>query len=167
MEKFWRDGYESTTVAKLTDAMGIAAPSLYAAFGDKDGLFASAADHYFATISARFDQVLALPTFRSAVAEMLRLSAQAHTDEGTPPGCFLAYEPRLSDRREELRNRLAERAVSAIAAGDLPADSDPQQLADFAMAVHSGMSARARDGATTAEVLAIAEVAIAAIPEAS
>lgn len=43
MERFWRDGYEATTIATLTEAMGINAPSLYAAFGDKDRLFAQAA----------------------------------------------------------------------------------------------------------------------------
>jgi AcrR family transcriptional regulator len=165
MERFWRDGYEQTTVAKLTEAMGIAAPSLYAAFGDKDQLFQTAARHYFATISARFDAVLALPTFQQSIEEMLRLSAQAHTDAGTPAGCFMATEPRLADYRTSLRDRLTQRAERGIAEGDLPAGTDARQLADYVMAVHSGMSSRARDGGTTAEVMAIAEVALAALPQ--
>lgn len=165
MERFWKDGYEATTVAALTKAMGIGAPSMYAAFGDKDGLFAAAADHYFAMISDRFDRVLELPTFRDSVTEMLRLSAQAHTDEGTPPGCFVALEPRLADRRAQLRERLATRAAKGIADGDVPADHDPDQLADFVMAVHSGMANRARDGGSTREVMAIAELALSVLPD--
>lgn len=165
MEEFWRNGYESTTVARLTELMGIAPPSLYAAFGDKDRLFQVAADRYFETISRRFDEVLQLPTFREAVTEMLRLSAEAHVGGDTPPGCFVAVEPRLADRRALLRQRLAARAALGVAEGDLPAGSDPAVLADFVMAVHSGMSARARDGASTAEVMAIAEVALEALPK--
>lgn len=164
MEQFWRDGYESTTVARLTDAIGIAAPSLYAAFGDKDRLFQAAADRYVEMIDRQFDAVLARPTFRESVAEMLRLSAESHTSDGSPPGCFLALEPRLADRRAVLRGRLADRAAQGVVDGDVPAERDPEQLAGFIMAVHSGMAARARDGGSTAEVSAIAEAALTALP---
>src|SRR5215469_12127117 len=36
---FWRDGYEATSVRELAAEMGINAPSLYNAFGDKRALF--------------------------------------------------------------------------------------------------------------------------------
>ena len=39
MELFWRHGYEGVSMADLTAAMGIAAPSLYAAFSSKEALF--------------------------------------------------------------------------------------------------------------------------------
>ena len=39
MEVFWRQGYDGASIADLTAAMGISAPSLYAAFGNKEGLF--------------------------------------------------------------------------------------------------------------------------------
>ena len=44
--QFWRTGYESTSVAELTHAMGITAPSLYTAFGDKESLFLECLDKY-------------------------------------------------------------------------------------------------------------------------
>ena len=34
MRAFWEQGYAATTVSHLTQRIGIAAPSLYAAFGD-------------------------------------------------------------------------------------------------------------------------------------
>lgn len=164
MERFWRDGYESTTVAKLTEAMGITPPSLYAAFGDKDQLFQAAADCYFTMVSAQFEKSLSLPTLRESVTEMLQLSAVAHTDQDTPAGCFMATEPRLSGQREALRRRLVRRVAQGVTDGDVPVGSDPEQVATFVMAVHSGMSSRARDGGTVAEVMAIAEMGLSALP---
>lgn len=49
MEVFWRLGYEGASMADLTAAMGIASPSLYAAFGSKEALFRLALEHYSAT----------------------------------------------------------------------------------------------------------------------
>ena len=42
MECFWRRGYEATSLRDLTASMGLTAPSLYNAFGDKQELFARA-----------------------------------------------------------------------------------------------------------------------------
>jgi AcrR family transcriptional regulator len=39
MTVFWRKGYEGASLSDLTEAMGINPPSLYAAFGNKEGLF--------------------------------------------------------------------------------------------------------------------------------
>ena len=43
---FWEKGYEGTSMADLTEAMGITKPSLYAAFGNKEELFRKAFDRY-------------------------------------------------------------------------------------------------------------------------
>lgn len=43
---FWRDGYESTSVQNLLDAMDLNRGSLYNAFGDKAGLFREVLDCY-------------------------------------------------------------------------------------------------------------------------
>ena len=46
LDVFWRKGYEGATMCDLTAAMGINPPSLYAAFGNKEGLFRQALDRY-------------------------------------------------------------------------------------------------------------------------
>jgi TetR/AcrR family transcriptional regulator, transcriptional repressor for nem operon len=46
MECFWRRGYEATSLRDLTGAMGLTAPSIYNAFGDKQRLFGRALEQY-------------------------------------------------------------------------------------------------------------------------
>jgi TetR/AcrR family transcriptional regulator, transcriptional repressor for nem operon len=46
MECFWRRGYEATSLRDLTSAMGLTAPSIYNAFGDKQQLFGRALEQY-------------------------------------------------------------------------------------------------------------------------
>jgi AcrR family transcriptional regulator len=163
VEQFWRHGYEETTVATLTQAMGIAPPSLYAAFGDKDRLFAEAAECYIGAIVEAMDAAFADVGVREGIAEMVRLTAAAHTDTATPLGCFVLTEPRLADQRAQLTERIAAHIDRGVARAELPADTDAQHLASFLVAVMAGMSARARDGGSAEEVNAIAELALAAV----
>ena len=46
IDKFWRNGYEATSVRDLADEMKIAGASLYNAFGDKRTLYARALNRY-------------------------------------------------------------------------------------------------------------------------
>jgi AcrR family transcriptional regulator len=43
---FWHHGYEGISVGDLTKKIGVAPPSLYAAFGSKAGLYREAVDRY-------------------------------------------------------------------------------------------------------------------------
>jgi AcrR family transcriptional regulator len=160
VDQFWRHGYEETTVASLTKAMGISPPSLYAAFGDKEQLFAEAAEVYSSCNLEELDAALDLPTTRESIAELLRHTASAHTDANRPPGCFVLTERRLADKREVLRRRIAARIERGLAEEDIPPDTDPDQLAGFLVAVLGGMSTCARDGGSAAQVSAIASLAL-------
>ena len=46
MQAFWAKGYESTSLDDLCEATGLGRSSLYAAFGDKRGLYLRALDRY-------------------------------------------------------------------------------------------------------------------------
>src|SRR5919204_2338880 len=46
LDVFWRHGYEGTSLADLTAAIGINKPSLYAAFGNKEELFGKVLTRY-------------------------------------------------------------------------------------------------------------------------
>src|ERR1700761_8977860 len=101
-EQFWRNGYEETTVAMLTKAMGISPPSLYAAFGDKEQLFTEAAECYSSCNLAELDAALDLPGTRESIAGLMEHIAAAYTDSAGPLGCFVMNEPRLAHKREIL-----------------------------------------------------------------
>ena len=64
LEVFWRNGYEGASVAELTHAMGINPPSLYAAFGNKEGLFRKVLDRYVAQRTRFWQHALEAPTTR-------------------------------------------------------------------------------------------------------
>ena len=50
MRLFWRHGYEGVSIGDLTKAIGVAPPSLYAAFGSKAGLYQQALTRYKETL---------------------------------------------------------------------------------------------------------------------
>jgi AcrR family transcriptional regulator len=165
MVQFWRWGYDKTSIAMLTEAMGVTPPSLYAAFGDKDRLFEEASSLYFQRICDAVDRAASRPTVREAVGTMLDATARAQTAADTPLGCLVLTEPRLTAQRQVLHSRLMNRIARGVAEGDLPATVHPGPLASFLVAVMHGMSGHARDGGSTDELLAIAGAAVDAIPE--
>lgn len=172
---FWEHGYEATSVADLTRAMGIGAPSLYAAFGDKRSLFAEAVQEYGTRYGAFVDRALAEePTARAAVERILREAAAEYTDPAHPHGCLVVHAatnctaPEIEDSLRARRNAgiatFESRIRADVAAGDLPVDIDAAALARHTGAVIQGMSQQARDGATREELEGVAELAMGIWP---
>jgi hypothetical protein len=62
---------------------------------------------------------------------------------------------------------IVQRIARGREAGDVPEQNDPQELASFIDVVWAGMSARARDGATREQLLAVATMAMDAWPSAT
>src|SRR6185369_1509438 len=55
MGVFWSSGYHGTSLPDLLEATNLSRGSLYAAFGDKHGLFLCALDRYIAEALTRLD----------------------------------------------------------------------------------------------------------------
>jgi AcrR family transcriptional regulator len=164
MEAFWRDGYDKTSIATLTQKIGIKPPSLYAAFGDKRQLFEKAALLYVQHFRTALDQSLDAPTARESMARLLRTFAINQTNPDMPPGCLVFREPLLSSERERTRDVIAQRIARGRTEGDVPTQTDPQELASFITVVLTGMTAQARDGATLDQLLPAAVIAMDAWP---
>lgn len=179
MEVFWRHGYEGATIAQLTEAMGINPPSLYACFGNKEGLLKAALDRYTMLRSAWMEEVLAAPTAREVAERMLMGIADKQTDPANPPGCLLVQGGiacgtgsenvpfELAARRAQNEEQLRDRFIRAKAEGDLKPTSDPAALARYVFAVSVGMGVMASSGANREALRQVAAVAIDAFEEPS
>ena len=86
---FWRQGYEGTSLAQLTEAMGINAPSLYAAFGSKEQLFRRAVDRYVQRPASYLPNALKEPTARGVVEKLFQGAIGMVMDPRHPDGCLL------------------------------------------------------------------------------
>ncbi|MFJ6063542.1 TetR/AcrR family transcriptional regulator [Streptomyces tendae] len=172
---FWEHGYEATSVSDLTRVMDIGAPSLYAAFGDKRSLFEEVVQEYGARYGSFGDRALAEePTARAGVERMLREAAAEYTAPGRPHGCLVIHaaancstaevEESLRERRNANIASIERRIGADVAEGALPPDTDAAALARYTGAMIQGMSQQARDGATRAELEALAEIALAVWP---
>ena len=177
LEVFWRKGYEGTTICDLTAVMGINPPSLYAAFGNKEGLFRKALDRYGALRTAFWEAALNAPTARAVAETLLLGTAKFLCDPRHPKGCLAVHGALACDEetdciRKELETRRAanqsaimERLKRAKKDGDLPADSDPAALARYLATVIEGMAVQAASGASRKELERVAETALRAFPE--
>jgi AcrR family transcriptional regulator len=173
---FWRQGYERTSLSDLTGAIGITPPSFYHAFGSKEGLFRKVLEHYRDTRLAYAEEAVNCTTAREVAETMLSRLAELYTDPACPPGCLAvncslaggapegSMEGELAALRDARRGRLRQRFERAQDAGDLPADADPEALARFLMTVGWGMASDARSGASRADLLRTAEIALKAWP---
>ncbi|SQB40172.1 TetR family transcriptional regulator [Citrobacter koseri] len=55
MTLFWQHGYEATSLADLVEATGAKAPTLYAEFTNKEGLFRAVLDRYISRFAAKHE----------------------------------------------------------------------------------------------------------------
>jgi AcrR family transcriptional regulator len=176
LKVFWRKGYEGASLPDLTRAMGINRPSLYSAFGNKESLFRKAIDRYVEGPACHVGEALKQRTALAVVEHLFRGGIDLITDSRYPRGCFMVQgalacgddadriRREMARRRAAFEAALAERFGRAITDGDLPPDSDAADLARFVATVSHGMAVQAAGGATRAELLRVAEIAVRAWP---
>lgn len=170
MRVFWEKGFASTSMNDLTSALGIAPPSLYAAFGSKEDLFAEALDLYDLKAQGLNDAIYGQgQSLRDQIEASLRLSARLE-GKGMPTGCMvmMACEQasELSDKlmsglvakKTRGAHALEERLQQAVDEGELPAHTDIAGLAQMYGVLQRGLAVSGRAGIPDAQM----EEAIAA-----
>jgi AcrR family transcriptional regulator len=177
LEVFWCKGYEGATLCDLTAAMGINPPSLYAAFGNKEGLFRKALDRYWSLRTAFWEEALAAPTARQVAERLLRGTARFLSDPCHPKGCLAVHgalacgeesdciREELEKRRDTNQAAIRERLKRAKRDGDLPTDADAAVLARFLATMIEGMAVQAASGASRKDLDRVAETALRAFPD--
>ncbi len=173
---FWKRGYGGTSLDDLTAAMGMNRPSIYAAFGNKEAVYAAAVDHYVATIARRYldplgkgrDLAAELQGFYDAIIDVV---TGRHGPHGCIVACTLPAEAEVSPQaRKQLARVLADadralgaRIAVARDAGEIGADADVRQLAALAASGTLALSIRARAGAPRRELRRLAQTFVTAV----
>jgi AcrR family transcriptional regulator len=172
---FWQKGYEGTSVAELTSAMGINPPSFYAAFESKAALFRIALDRYRGEYLGFAAKALEEPTARGVAERLLLGYADMLASPGHPPGCLAMNSAWSADSdgiRDELRawrqyrkKNLRKRFQMAIAEGDLPPGTSAEALAQYIMVVAWGLALEGQSGSSRRELRRVATAAMQAWPK--
>jgi AcrR family transcriptional regulator len=177
LELFWRQGYEGTSIADLRKAIGITAPSLYAAFSSKEELYRRVLEHYLAGLGRTLaDALREEANTYAAVKRFLFESARKFAHSKNPRGCLISCAiPTCAPENRAVADIVAAKRITSVKIlrsrfqetvknGELPGDTDTEQLARFYGAVIQGMSIQALDGASVKALRGIAETALRAWP---
>jgi AcrR family transcriptional regulator len=147
---FWKKGYKATSMMDIVQATGLNTASMYKEFGDKDGVFEEALEHYRRHILGPRVQTLTQERDIKGVAAFLQSVVDGAVSESYK-GCLmmnhLAQKHTISARATEkigdfcadMEGVLAAAFRNAQASGEIPAAKDPAVLASFVMFCVHGM----------------------------
>ncbi|WP_405547188.1 TetR/AcrR family transcriptional regulator [Streptomyces phaeochromogenes] len=175
MDLFWTRGYEATSVRDLTGHLGIGQGSLYAAFGDKDGLYRAALEHYRTTLAAAALRSLdegtdARSAIRTMLVERVRIAV-----EHDGRGCLLvnsvcerlpgdpATRRTVRDVQDASQRALADVLRVAAERGEISATTDPQILAAFLVTFLNGLLVSSKITPDARSLEPLVEIALAAL----
>jgi TetR/AcrR family transcriptional repressor of nem operon len=174
MELFWQNGYEATSMAQLTEHLGIGRASLYATFGDKHALYLKALRRYLDSADPNPAELLSPsgPAL-SGVRALVDMHVQTAIDDEQRKGCLVvnsATELMPQDRAvgrmvesiwDELELGLTSALARARARGEIPEGKDPQALARFLLVFLQGVRVMGRGERNPERVCAAADQALA------
>ena len=169
---FWERGFEGAAMADLTQAMGLSASSIYAAFGDKQSLFSHAVKRYLETRAQYATEALAQPTLEKVVRALFDNTVSFLTGMGHPPtcmslagamGCSIEAAPArdlMTEVRRENELAIKDRLLLARKAGELPKDVNLDDYTRYLSMLLAGLSIQAANGSTKVELRRTAQMAL-------
>jgi AcrR family transcriptional regulator len=172
---FWEKGFEGTTMADLIAAIGMKAPSVYAAFGNKDALFREAVELYKGQVEQGPLKALSeSPSILNALESSLRESVKMLTGHEASTCLIMAgaincapehqeHVQHLRDLRSGYKEVLRKRFTQAKEDGQLMEGANPDDLAEFYFGFIHGLALRAKDGATKKELQSSCKFALQAL----
>jgi AcrR family transcriptional regulator len=165
---FWAKGYDGASFRDLTAAMGISAPSLVSAFGDKRGLFDAAVARYCETIAAGpLDALEGTNDLRDRLKAFFEGVIANISGNGHPTGCLVTCvladaageDPAASTRLGMVLAAADESLARQFRLAGFDAEEARARAQIAAATVHS-LTLRARAGVPKAELQQLSEAAI-------
>lgn len=167
---FWKQGFEGTSYADLSNATGLGRGSLYAAFGDKHALYRMALSLYIDEEVQGAVDVLEDTSHSGAKAieAFLNLVVDAAYVRGDRRGCFLcnaAIDMAADDENtgamvRDAMNAMRDALLSALEETDVP---DRAGSAEHLLSVYAGMRTMARCGLEITQLTRARDAALSAL----
>ncbi|MEN1833763.1 TetR/AcrR family transcriptional regulator [Pseudomonas lijiangensis] len=164
---FHEHGYESVSVASISEAIGITPPSFYAAFKSKTAFFEDALRLYSATAMPLERFLTPGQSPLTALTDMLKVAALTYAAHPQRRGCLLLEHARseatewgISAARIVVENRDKVRAF--LEESHVPF---PERPTDYVAAIMLGLSAASREGWDSERLSVVAEAAAAGLDQ--
>ncbi len=161
MYVFWEKGYEGTTMADLIQSIGMKAPSIYAAFGNKDAIFKEVVQSYLPiVVDGQLKVLNSSPKIYDAVESTLKACVDLYTGKDNPPSCLVMtaaintapehqeHVGTLRVLRKKYKDAWQARFEQAKSDKQLADDANPSELAEYFTTLIQGMTIKAKDGAS-------------------
>ncbi|SMX30186.1 HTH-type transcriptional repressor ComR [Pelagimonas phthalicica] len=174
LKAFWINGYAGCSIQELVEATGMGRQGLYNVFGDKDGVFLAAAEHYTSMVAEQCKPLHA-PDANMATIKSFILSSLAAQETHGGGACFAvvtAFSPQATDPRIAPVLEAVAHKVRSGFAGVLRAEQDrgrvtshasTEALADYLYASMNGLSALAKTGGGRVRVEDALDIALATL----
>ncbi len=169
---FWGQGYEGTSMADLTQAMGLNPSSIYAAFGGKHALFSLAVKRYMDSRAQYATKALEEPTLERVIRALFDNTVAFLTTPGHPPtcmtlagamGCSVDAAPArdlMTEIRKQNEAAIRERLLQARKSGELSNRTNVEDYTRYLSSILAGLSIQAANGSTKAELKRTARMAL-------
>jgi AcrR family transcriptional regulator len=169
---FWERGYEGTSMADLSQAMGLNPSSIYAAFGDKHALFSLAVKRYIDSRAQYAMRALEEPTLARVIRALFDNTVAFLTTPGHPPtcmtlagamGCSVDATPArdlMTEIRKQNEVAMRERLLRARRSGELAKEINVDDYTRYLSSILAGLSIQAANGSTKAELKRTAQMAL-------
>lgn len=173
LQIFWEKGYDRTSLADLSAALGVGPSSIYNAFGSKADLFRKSLQHYLSEYAGFVPKVLGRASeegLEVSLRELLHRAVELYSTKGQPFGCAM-LEGGGADRSEEseggcIARELSQNLETALrglfdgTTKNEPLANTPRILAKYILGVMRGLSQLARDGTSRQDLIKIADHAV-------
>lgn len=176
MHVFWRQGYEASSLQDLIGAMGLSKSSFYQAFESKQALFKRCIHFYRQGLVDELQGKLSkTESGKAFIQALFRDVANETAGKDGRRGCllmntaseFAQTDPEIAElvsRSIHHLTRLFEKAIEqGQRQGDIPADKNQRELANYLVSSMSGLKNMVKAGADSKSITQTADIVLSVL----